>query len=199
MGIATSTRELRRRRKAGAMTKRNLESILKSHRQWLADAGGARANLRRADMDYFDLSDADLRKADLSFASLFYTDLRCANLTNADLQFANLSEANLEGADLRGANLYGVDFNGANISEALIDDLIFTADRIGSVKRRTTWNATVDCIWCGCFMGTLEEFKTKVSETYPEPKSIHRREYEALISYFKKLAKIHGIKIGGVK
>jgi len=62
-----------------------LNETLASHRQWLANGGGIRA----------DLSGANLRGADLSGA----------NLRGADLRGAILSDANLSGANLRGAIL----------------------------------------------------------------------------------------------
>ena len=75
------------------MTRDKLDEVLKSHKLWLSDKGGKRANLREADMSRADLSEADLSGADLRWA-----DLRWANLRGA-----YLSEASLIGADLSGA------------------------------------------------------------------------------------------------
>jgi GAF domain-containing protein len=67
----------------------DLAAVLESHRKWLrSEAGGAKANLRGA-------------------------DLQCADLGGADL-----GGANLRGADLGGANLLGADLRGANLGGA---------------------------------------------------------------------------------
>ena len=92
-----------------------------------------------------------------------YKDGRLADLRDADLNYA----------DLRGADL---------------DDHIVCLDRIGSAKRRTTYNATKDIVWCGCFKGTFEEWVAKIRETYPNKNAIYRKEYEAAIAFFKTVA-----------
>lgn len=137
----------------------DLKEVLRLHELWINDdKDGRRANL----------SGADLRGADLSGADLSRANLGCAYLSGADLRCANLS-----GADLRGATF---------------DDRIFCLDRIGSVKRRTTYNATKDIVWCGCFKGTFEEWVAKIRETYPNKNAIYRKEYEAAIAFFKTVA-----------
>ena len=102
-----------------------------------------------------------------------YEDGRRADLSQRDLSHADLHNANLNGADLRGAYLSYADLNGvylrdADLSYATFDDHIFCLDRIGSVKRRTTYNATKDIVWCGCFTGTFEEWVAKIRKTYPD-------------------------------
>jgi hypothetical protein len=67
------------------MNKEMLQEVLDSHKLWLEDKRGDKA----------DLSSADLRGA----------NLRGANLGGADLGGANLRGANLRSADLRGADL----------------------------------------------------------------------------------------------
>ena len=156
------------------MEKEKLDEILKKHAAWLADEdGGERADLRTAC-----LHDADLRYADLSYADLRYADLSDACLRGTDLRYANLCCANLSGTNLSGADLCC----------AMFDDHIVCLDRIGSVKRRTTYNATKDIVWCGCFRGTFEEWVAKIRETYPDEKNVYRREYEAAIAFFKAVA-----------
>lgn len=121
-------------------------------------------------------------------------DLRGAYLSYADLNGASLRNADLRGTDLNGANLGDTDLNGvylrdADLSYATFDDHIFCLDRIGSVKRRTTYNATKDIVWCGCFTGTFEEWVAKIRKTYPDENNVCRKEYEAAIAYFKAIAK----------
>lgn len=96
--------------------------------------------------------------------------------------------ADLSGVDLSGANLRGADLSGADLSGATFDDRIFCLDRIGSVKRRTTYNATKDIVWCGCFKGTFEEWVAKIRTTYPDEKNVYRKEYEAAIAFFKAVS-----------
>lgn len=93
-----------------------------------------------------------------------------------------------ERADLSNANLCGADLSGADLSGAAFDDHIVCLDRIGSEKRRTTYNATKDIVWCGCFRGTFEKWVAKIRTTYPDENNVYRKEYEAAIAYFKAVA-----------
>lgn len=167
----------------------DLKEVLRLHELWINDdKDGRRANLSGADLSRADLSGADLSGANLGCANLgcAYLSgayLRCANLSGADLRDADLGRAYLSGADLRCANLSGADLSGATF-----DDRIFCLDRIGSVKRRTTYNATKDIVWCGCFKGTFEEWVAKIRETYPDENNVYRKEYEAAIAFFKTVA-----------
>ena len=101
---------------------------------------------------------------------------------------ADLSDANLRGADLRGADLGRAYLSGADLRGATFDDRIFCLDRIGSVKRRTTYNASKNIVWCGCFRGTFEEWVAKIRKTYPDDNNVYRKEYEAAIVFFKTVA-----------
>ena len=86
------------------MTKEELKKVLELHKKWLNDEkGGARADLRGADLWGANLRGADLRGADLRGANLRGADLWGANLWGTDLRGANLWGANLRGTDLRGA------------------------------------------------------------------------------------------------
>ncbi len=156
------------------MEKEKLDEILKKRAAWLNNKGGG----ERAD-----LHGADLSRAYLRFANLRFANLRDANLRDAFLVGADLRDACLIGADLSGAYLQD-----ANLSRADIDDHIVCLDRIGSAKRRTTYNATKDIVWCGCFAGTFDEWVAKVRKTYPDENNVYRKEYEAAIAFFKAVA-----------
>ena len=188
----------------------DLKEVLHLHERWLKGyEDGRRADLSQRDLSYADLRGADLRSAflhdadlrgtdlcyaDLNGASLHDADLRgtdlCyADLNGASLRDADLSDADLRGTDLRGTDLRGTDLRGADLSYAMFDDLIFCLDRIGSAKRRTTYNATKDIVWCGCFTGTFDEWVEQIRKTYPNENNVYRKEYEAAIAYFKAIAK----------
>ena len=85
-------------------------------------------------------------------------DLRGANLRGANLTCANLTCANLTGANLRGADL---------------EDEFYYIGNIGSRKDQTTVNLNKNIVWCGCFVGSLEEFQIQVEKTHggKEPNS----------------------------
>ena len=121
-----------------------IKDILEKHKMWVNDIfGGERANL---------------------------TD---ANLRDANLTDANLRGANLTGADLRGANLTGADLRGANLTGADLEDEFYYIGNIGSRKEQTTVNLNKNIVWCGCFVGSLEEFQIQVEKTHggKEPNS----------------------------
>ena len=200
------------------MKQEDLEKIIESHARWivgkndgeranlsgvdlrcanLRDANLSAAGLRCAELRWADLRDANLsaaglRCADLSDADLSDADLRCANLRCADLSDADLSGANLRNADLRGANLRGANLRNANLYGADLPKTILQVGPIGSRKDYTVYNATDDVVQCGCWNahkgGTLEEFKERINEIYPEEKERtlkYRREYLAVIAYFE--------------
>ena len=177
----------------------DLKEVLRLHELWLKGyEDGRRADLSQGDFSYTDLSgadlsnanmrDADLSGADLSGADLSGADLSGAYLRGAYLRSTNLRSANLRDAYLRSAYLSGADLSGADLSYAAFDDRIFCLDRIGFNKRRTTYNATKDIVWCGCFTGTFEEWVAKIRKTYPGKNNVYRREYEAAIAFFKTVA-----------
>jgi hypothetical protein len=178
------------------MNPEQLKEILSKHLFWIRGEGGERADLRYANLSGADLRDANLGGANLSGANLSGADLRYANLSGADLRDADLRYANLSGANLRYANLSGADLrdanlSGADLSGASTDDIFFQISRIGSTNRMTTWNATKDIIWCGCFKGTMQEWIEKIQKTY-EVGNKHRDAYLAAVLYFQTLAKVYG-------
>ena len=105
------------------MKQEQIEKILEEHKAWLNRTGGAKADLRGANLCDANLCGANLRDANLRDANLCDADLRGANLRDADLyganlRDANLCDANLCGADLRGANLCDANLRGANLRDA---------------------------------------------------------------------------------
>ncbi|MBA3622988.1 MAG: pentapeptide repeat-containing protein [Methylibium sp.] len=96
------------------MTTPDIAAILAQHAAWVrGEEGGARADLRWADLSGADLLGANLRRADMRGADLLGADLRRADLSGADLLGANLRRADMRGAYLRGADLRGANMKGA--------------------------------------------------------------------------------------
>ncbi|BEU87427.1 hypothetical protein TAMA11512_21690 [Selenomonas sp. TAMA-11512] len=189
------------------MNKEKLKEIIKSHGRWLkGESDGQRADLRGADLRDADLCDADLRGADLRDADLCDADLRGADLRDADLRDADLCGANLCGAnlclaDLRGANLCGANLCWADLRGAVMSVNIIQVGPIGSRRSYTTYNVTEDIVQCGFWNhyrgGTLAEFEARVEELYPAEKGgtfKYRKEYLAVIAYFKAMREMEGQK-----
>ena len=130
------------------MTQERLSEILDNHRKWLNNEdGGARADLRCANLEGADLRGANLRGANLRFADLSDADLRCANLRGADLRSANLSDAYLRDADLRGADLSYANLRGTDLSNA---------DLIGAYLGNATGNnKEVKSLQLGKYLTTI--------------------------------------------
>jgi len=151
-------------------TKRQIDigAVLAAHSEWLVgEPGGARAdlrganllgsdlreaNLREANLREANLREANLRHADLSYANLSGTDLSCTDLSDANLYGANLSHANLYGSDLRHANLYGSDLRHANL---------YGSD----LRHANLWGADLDFsawpLWCGS-IGVITDDRLKI-------------------------------------
>ena len=105
-----------------------------------------------------------------------------ADLRGADLRWAKLGFADLRGADLRWAKL-----SGADLRCAKTDYRYIIISCIGNRKDSTTYCYDTDTIWCGCFSGTLEEFKANVLKNYPDKRNMHHKEYIGAINYIKRL------------
>ena len=103
-------------------------------------------------------------------------DLRGSNLSYSDLRYSNLIGSNLSGSNLRGSDLNGSD----------TDKRYIQISCIGSAKRLTTYCFEDDKIWCGCFTGTLEEFKKQVKETHDNNPQ-YLAEYLLFVEYLKSL------------
>ena len=158
------------------MNKTELDEIVRLHALWLkGDSSGKKAYLSGAD-----LSGAYLSGADLSGAYLSDADLSGANLSGA-----NLSGASLSGANLSGANLSGASLSGANTGAARF----IQASGVGSSRRRTTYRADTDRIWCGCFTGTLADFADKIEETHKD-NPVHLAHYRAMVVFFKVFSEV---------
>jgi hypothetical protein len=169
------------------MRQEQLKEIIESHGRWVIDnSKGERADLRYADLRYANLRSANLSYANLSSADLRYADLRSADLSSADLRSADLRSANLSYANLSSADLRSADLRSADLSSANIDKKYIQVSCIGSRSGMTTYCYEDDKVWCGCFTGTMAEFKAKVEQTHAEnPK--HLSEYRAFIAMVESL------------
>lgn len=93
--------------------------------------------------------------------------------------------------DLYGSKLKGIAAFTGNTFIASSKDFL-TVGPIGSRLDYTTFARTIDDkIWvkCGCFKGTIDEFKAKVKETHSRG-SLYRKEYLDAIKLAKKHIKI---------
>ena len=128
-------------------SRQNVKKILEEHSRWITSHGkaGKLADVKKWNLDKFNLekedfpfaklqfislrganvSEVNFRQADLlggSFvgAYLYNADLKGANLSGSDLSFskcmgANFTDANCEGANFEGASLEGTNFEGASL------------------------------------------------------------------------------------
>jgi len=94
---------------------------------------------------------------------------------------ANLEWANLKGAYLKGANLEWANLEGAYLKGAGLYQIV----GVGSAARCTTLDTINNKIICGCFYGTLEEFKAKVNEKHGD--NFHGKMYGFGIQYFENI------------
>lgn len=116
-----------------SMTQGEIDEVIRKHKLWLEDKGGARADLSGADLCGADLRGADLREAvlgdvDLRGAYLRGTYLRAAYLRGADLRGVALHEACLSEAYLRGAKMHKQDADKASLTQAQRDSIIIVTE-----------------------------------------------------------------------
>lgn len=174
------------------MTVDELREVLRLHLLWLKGEGGARANLRGANLGGANLYRANLREADLSYAYLRETDMRGADLSKADLSGANLYRADLRWANLSEANLYRDNLSGADLSYANLSgaDLSYAklsgADLLGAAgitplpvsdPRGYVWASNVRkgtrYIYAGCHAFTMPQARTHwLSPDYDGPREV---------------------------
>ena len=120
-------------------------------------------------------------KLDLRNTDLRNTDLRYSNLSCADLSCADLSRLDLSKTKFYLTKLYKTKGNFVGV------------ENIGSRNDTTHYFYNEDRIICGCFDGTMEEFKNEVKETYEE-NSKEYKQYMIAIDTLKKLAELDGEK-----
>ena len=132
-------------------------------------------------------------QADLHGADLHGADLRFADLYRSDLYRSDLREANLSMADMLLAYLRGVNLSMADLSMTDLTDRIIQIGPIGSRKDYICYNATLDEMICGCFFGTLADFKESVRKTHGTSK--HAREYLAMVRFLEEIMEINRMKI----
>jgi len=79
-----------------------IEAMVASHKRWLNNEPGSRADFRKADLSGADLRGADLSDSDMEGADISNADLTGADLTNSNLQRKDIMTA---GAFLEGATM----------------------------------------------------------------------------------------------
>lgn len=182
------------------ITQEKLKEILASHSKWLrGENGGEKADLSNVDLSYINLNHTDLRGANFCGANLYRANLFGANLSGAklcgaDLCGADLSYSSLRATNLRHTNLSNSRFGNANLSTTSLSKTYYQIVRIGSREATTTYCVEDDNVRCGCWNGTLEEFKKRVESVYGEngarPNKKYYTQYMAAIEFFEKMAKL---------
>ena len=105
----------------------------------------------------------------------------------ADLEGDNLSGLNLNFVDLSYADLSKTNLNGANFRYAICD--VISIGNIGSRRDTTYYFYNDDRVICGCFDGTMNEFKNKIKASY-DKNDKHYGEYMLAVEYLEKMAKL---------
>ena len=117
-----------------------------------------------------------------------------ANLDGANLDGATISHANLDGANLYGANLYGANLDGANLDGAKLWNkrpVLFLGqcgNRNGITIAYFFEDASEPRIKCGCFWGTLTEFRAKIHKTHDG--TFFEQEYNVLADHIEAIYKL---------
>lgn len=184
------------------ISEEELKEKLELHRKWLnGEKEGVKLNLRYINLTNADLRNADLEGADLTNANLTNVNLKYSNLTNSDLRYANLEGANLRYTNLSCADLSYSDLSRLDLSKTkfYLTNLYKTkgdfvgVENIGSRNDTTHYFYNDNRIICGCFDGTIKEFKNEVKETY-EKNSKEYKQYMIAINTLERLAKLEGEK-----
>jgi len=158
-------------------------------RDAVCKATALKINLGGADLRGANLLDADLGGANLNGAYLGGAYLGGANLSGANLGGADLRGAHLLDADLSGANLGGADLHGACLSGGLKVEAFMQIGPLGSRSDVCLCFKTDKGLYfrAGCFIGSLEEFRSKVAETHGD--NVHGRNYTAWIAFCENWSK----------
>ena len=140
--------------------KMEIQEIIKQHQVWLKD----KTKGAQADFSGMVLRSTDFSGNDLRFANFSDTNLRFANFCDANLSGADLSGADLSGSDLGNANLSDTNFSDADLSWAKIIDAEWDGLHFPQTQNNRIVNYHKGAIFCGCFKGSLAEFKESVSK-----------------------------------
>lgn len=158
----------------------NLEGVI------LNNSNLYNANLTYAKLNGADLSWVNLCNANLSYTSLNYTNLKYSSILNANLEHTDFRMADLRCASIRYSSLNTVNLSGVILNTTTLDKRIIQVACIGSRKDLTTYCFDTDRIWCGCFIGTLDEFELKCIKTHKNNQKL-LNEYIGFINYIKTL------------
>ena len=112
-----------------------------------------------------------------------------ANLDGANLSRATLYGANLDGANLDGANLYRATLDGAKLwSKRQVLQLGQCGSRNGITLAYFFEDKSEPKVKCGCFWGTLTEFRKTIHETHAG--TFFEKEYNALADHIAAIYEI---------
>jgi len=197
-------------RKGRKPTQDQLKNILDLHWKWaFSEEGGQRADLERVNLSHCNLQNAFLGGACLRHAKLRGIDLRRADLGGADLygaqlQFADLRDADLSYADLRCANLQYAKLDRTVLQHVTLNDMTATSEKVVQIISLGYTGAPSDIryfveknlIQYGCGYEpekSLDAFVSQIDKCYPAVSAenrLVRRQYYALIDYFREVKRI---------
>ena len=174
------------------------------------------------------ITDADLRVTtfkDCVFCNVVFghCDIAIAlfkgcDLTNCEFTHTNLGSANFENTDLKDVKFYncsldssyfddcsdtcGIAFHNCNITKMDMPEPVYCIGPIGSRYCLTTFFAGRNVVQCGCWNeekgGTLEEFRARIDEIYPEGSQdedlMFREQYLTAIEFFERMRKLYLIE-----
>jgi hypothetical protein len=125
-----------------------------------------------------------IRKNKLDLSSINFYNLKI----KMNLKHFNFSGSNFRRSYFIGSNFSGSNFSGFDFSYTKGLNIIFVCG-IGSMKRKTSYFWKMDKIFCGCFSGTLKQFKRQISETYKKD-NLYYKQYQLSVEYFEKQVKL---------
>lgn len=163
------------------------------------------------------IADVDLRAAkfkDCIFLNVVFSHcnmsialFRGCSLGKCEFSHTNLSSVNFENTSLNCSKFcacclnnscfddcsdtYGIEFHDCNLTKIDMPEPVYSIGPIGSRYSLTTFFAGRNIVQCGCWNGTLEDFKARIDEAYPScsegEELIFREQYLAAIKFFERM------------
>ena len=137
---------------------------------------------------------------DLTNCEFTHTDLKSVNFESTNLKNVKFYTCSLDSSSFDdNSDTTGIVFRSCNIAQIDMPKPVYCIGPIGSRYCLTTFFAGRNIVQCGCWNeekgGTLEEFKARINEVYPEGSQgeelIFREQYLAAIEFFERMRKLY--------